>query len=265
MHGLALVDGLITGLLNALPLLLEKAPIIIQKFLDKITEQLPVIWENINNLILDVVDFMLKPENLELFINTAVEIIEVIATALVDNLPKLIEAGIKITKQVFEALIGKVMSAGENLVKGLWDGIAGVKDWILQKIRGLCQSMLSAITGFFEIQSPSKVMADQVGKYMAEGIGVGFGNTMPSVIKAMQDKLDTVTSSLQSEISFSNVPQLQGNSIVSENQYITRNYNNTVETIRQPSVIELVLDNTKVARALVPALNSEYNRLGVKV
>ena len=263
--GLTVIEGLITGLLNALPILLEQAPIIIQKFLDTITEQLPKIWETVNGLILQVVDFMLKPENLELFINTAVQIIEVIAKALVENLPTLIEAGIKITKQVFEALIGKVISAGENLVKGLWEGIAGVKDWILKKIRGLCQQMLQTITGFFGINSPSTVMADQVGKYMAQGIGVGFGNTMPSVIKAMQDKLDSVTSSLQSEISFGEIPQLKGNQIISENQYITRNYSNTVETIRQPSVIELVLDNTKVARALVPALDNEYNRLGVKV
>ena len=262
---MTLLDGLITGLMNATPILLEKAPIIIQKFLDKITEQLPVIWENVNNLILQVVDFMLKPENLELFINTAVQITDVIAKALVENLPTLIEAGIRITKDVFSALIGKVTSAGADLVKGLWDGIAGVKDWIIAKIRGLCQQMLSAITGFFGIQSPSKVMADQVGKYMAEGIGVGFGNTLPSVVKAMQEKLGIVTDAFQTELALGDIPQVQGHTIYTENSYVTKNYTNTIETVRQPQTVELVLDGTKLARAMIQPLDNEYNRLGVKI
>lgn len=125
--------------------------------------------------------------------------------------------------------------------------------------------MLAAITSFFGIESPSKVMADQVGKYMAEGIGVGFGNTMPSVVEAMQKQLAGVTDAFQTELALGDIPQIQGNQVISENSYVTKNYTNTIETIRQPQAIELVLDGTKVARAIIPPLNSEYNRLGVKV
>jgi hypothetical protein len=108
-------------------------------------------------------------------------------------------------------------------------------------------------------------MANEVGNYMAQGIGVGFNKTLPSVIQAMQDKLGAVTGSLQSELSFGDIPQIQGNTIVSENQYITRNYTNTIETIRQPQTVELVLDGTKLARTMIQPLNNEYNRLGVKI
>lgn len=88
---------------------------------------------------------------------------------------------------------------------------------------------------------------------------------MPSVIGAMQEKLAGVTGTLQTELTFGDIPEIQGNNIVSENQYITRNYTNTIETIRQPQTVELVMDGTKVARTLIPSLDSEYNRLGVKV
>ena len=108
-------------------------------------------------------------------------------------------------------------------------------------------------------------MRDEVGKYMADGIGIGFAQELPSVISAMQDKLGQVTSALQTELSFGDIPQIQGNKVISENKYITRNYSNTVETIRQPSVVELVLDGKKVARAMIPPLNNELNRLGVKI
>ena len=108
-------------------------------------------------------------------------------------------------------------------------------------------------------------MANEVGKYMATGIGVGFEKTMPSVIEAMQEKLAGVSEAFTTQLSFRDIPQIEGNKIVSENQYITKNYTNTIETIRQPQSVELVLDGTKVARTLIPSLDSEYNRIGVKI
>lgn len=87
---------------------------------------------------------------------------------------------------------------------------------------------------------------------------------MPSVIEAMKDKLAGVTDAMQTELSFGDIPQIQGNQIISENQYVTKNYTNTVETIRQPQTVELVLDGTKLARTMIQPLNNEYNRLGVK-
>ena len=135
----------------------------------------------------------------------------------------------------------------------------------MKKIKEWCGSVLDGIKSFFGIESPSKVMADEVGKYMAQGIGTGFQNTMPSVIKAMQEKLAGVTNALQTQITFGDIPQIQGNNIESENNYVTKNYSNTIETIRQPQVVELVMDDTIVARTLIPALDQEYNRMGVKI
>lgn len=122
-----------------------------------------------------------------------------------------------------------------------------------------------AIKSFFGIESPSRVMANEVGTNMAKGIGLGFGKTMPAVIDAMQDKLAGVTEAFQTELAFPDIPQIKGNQIISENQYVTKNYTNTIETIRQPQAVELILDGTKVARTLIPSLDSEYNRLGVKI
>lgn len=263
--GLKVIEGLITGLMEALPILMEKAPVIIEQFLSKIMEQLPVIWEALSKLIMLIVDFMLKPENLYNFMTIAVQIIATIAKTLIENAPNLISAGLEIIKSVFGSLIDRVKETGKNLIKGLWEGINAMRSWVMQKIQQLCRDMLDRIKAFFGIESPSKVMANEVGKFMAEGIGVGFDKTMPSVIEAMQEKLGGVTDAFRTELSFGDIPQVQGHTIVSENNYVTKNYTNTVETIRQPQAVELVLDGTKVARAIIPPLNSEYNRLGVKI
>lgn len=159
----------------------------------------------------------------------------------------------------------KIKSIGGNLVKGLWEGISNATGWLGQKIKEWCNQIIEKIQSYLGIESPSKVMANEVGKYMAQGIGVGFNNTLPSVINAMQEKLGIVTDSLQTNLSFGDIPQIKGNTIVSENQYITRNYTNTIETIRQPQTVELVLDGTKLARTMIQPLNNEYNRLGVKI
>ena len=168
-------------------------------------------------------------------------------------------------KRWIDNTLQKIINIGTNLVKGLWEGINGATSWLKEKIKSWVNNIISSIQSFFGIQSPSKVMADQVGKYMAEGIGVGFGNTLPSVVKAMQEKLGIVTDAFQTELALGDIPQIQGNTIVSENNYVTKNYTNTIETVRQPQAIELVLDGTKVARAIIPPLNNESNRLGVKI
>ena len=169
----------------------------------------------------------------------------------------------------FKKWLGKIpsylKSIGDNLVKGLWDGINGATGWLKKKIKEWVDGIIDSIQSFFGIASPSKVMADEVGSYMAQGIGVGFNKTLPSVIQAMQEKLGLVTDSLQTELSFGDIPQIEGNKIISENSYVTKNYTNTIETIRQPQAVELVLDGTKLARALIQPLDNEYNRLGVKI
>lgn len=241
---LQLIIGLAEGLIAAMPKLIEKAPIIIEKLVIALINNLPKLVDAANQILYKLGEFIV--ENLGKLADKIGEVINYIRDGLNKGFAKMKEVGL-------------------NLIKGLWEGIKNAKDWLLGKIKELCNGVLDAIKSFFGIESPSKVMRDEVGKYMADGIGVGFAQELPSVVSAMQDKLGQVTSALQTELSFGDIPQIQGNKVISENKYITRNYSNTVETIRQPSVVELVLDGTKVARAMIPPLNNELNRLGVKI
>ena len=77
------------------------------------------------------------------------------------------------------SLPGQVVSVGSNIVHGIWSGISGAAGWLMRKISGFASSVVSNIKGFFGIHSPSRVMRDQVGKYLAEGIYVGFDENNP--------------------------------------------------------------------------------------
>lgn len=76
-------------------------------------------------------------------------------------------------------LAGRVMSVGSDIVHGIWSGISGAAGWLMNQISGFANNIVSGIKGFFGIHSPSKVMRDQVGKYLAEGVAVGWEKNDP--------------------------------------------------------------------------------------
>lgn len=76
-------------------------------------------------------------------------------------------------------LAGRVMSVGSDIVHGIWSGISGAAGWLMNQISGFANNIVSGIKGFFGIASPSKVMRDEVGKYLAEGVAVGWEKNDP--------------------------------------------------------------------------------------
>ena len=136
---------------------------------------------------------------------------------------------------------------------------------VLEKSKNGVEAFLMESNHSLELNLHQRLWRMRFGKYMAQGIGQGFNNTLPSIAQAMQEKLAKVTQSLSSDIAIGDIPQIQGNQIISENSYVTKNYTNTIETIRQPQSVELVLDGTTLARAIIQPLGEEYNRLGVKL
>lgn len=76
-------------------------------------------------------------------------------------------------------LAGRVVSVGSDIVHGIWSGISGAAGWLMNQISGFAGNIVSGIKGFFGIHSPSTVMRDQVGRYLAEGVSVGWEKNDP--------------------------------------------------------------------------------------
>lgn len=84
----------------------------------------------------------------------------------------------------------KIYEIGKNIVVGLWNGISNSLSWIKNKITGWVGNVMKFIKKLFGIHSPSTVMRDEVGKYLAEGLGVGFDDELDNVYKDMQRAID---------------------------------------------------------------------------
>ena len=84
-----------------------------------------------------------------------------------------------------------MLDIGKNIVHGIWDGINGAISWLHDRISDFCSGIVKGFKDHLKIHSPSQVFADEVGKYMALGIGQGFTDNMASVTKQMQAAIPT--------------------------------------------------------------------------
>ena len=114
------------------------------------------------------------------------------------------EAAAKLVSSVVDNvknLPGKIKDIGKNIVKGLWNGINGMTDWIKDRVIGFSKGVLNNIKGFFGIHSPSRVMRDQVGKYISLGIAEGIDKNKDAVTKATTDLGKKVLATLKKAMS----------------------------------------------------------------
>lgn len=167
--GIALILGLADGLIEALPRLIEKIPVIINKLTTAIISNLPKI------------------------LAMGVELLVKLGAGMIVAIPKLV-ANIP---QIWAAILGgikdgisKIGETGGDIVRGLWNGIKDMGSWIAQKLKGFGESVLGNIKNFFGIKSPSRVMADVVGKNLALGIGQGFEKNIDGVNKEITDAMN---------------------------------------------------------------------------
>ena len=76
-------------------------------------------------------------------------------------------------------------NAGEDIVRGIRDGVLNGVGWIVNAVQSLGHSALNAIKSFFGIASPSKLMANEVGPYIDEGLAEGIANNSGTVYDSM--------------------------------------------------------------------------------
>ncbi len=150
----------------------EKARNAAKDFFDNIVEffkELPgKIWESLTNTIKNVIAFGL-------------ELREKARNAASDMFHNIVDT--------IKELPSKMLEIGKNLVEGLWNGIKNMGQWIKDKITGFADGVIGGFKSVFGISSPSKVMRDSVGRYLAEGLGEGFMDELPSIAEEARKAL----------------------------------------------------------------------------
>ena len=92
-----------------------------------------------------------------------------------------------------KALPGQLLSIGKSIVEGLWNGISSMWGWLTDKIGGFVDGVVSGFKSVFKINSPSKLIRDEVGMPISEGIGAGIEKGADMPINAMGGLIDELT------------------------------------------------------------------------
>ena len=157
-----------------MPPLIEALPQIINALVNGLIEALPLLLDGSIKLFMALIDAI--PLVIEMLVPQIPQIIEAIITALLDNIPKILEAGLKLMLQLSEGMISSlphvldaVLRIGNAIVEGLLSSIGSVfssiGSWLNEHV---FKPFVNGFKSLFGIHSPSTVM-QTIGKFIVEG------------------------------------------------------------------------------------------------
>ena len=97
-------------------------------------------------------------------------------------------------------LPSQMASVGYNIVMGVWIGICNAAGWFRRQVSSFFSGIVDGVKGALGIHSPSKVFADEIGKWIPPGIGVGIEAEMPDLYKQMDDEMSTLGKRMQTAV-----------------------------------------------------------------
>lgn len=209
------IGGLVSGIVQALPMAVEAVSEVVPMLVEQLTSLLPQIvsaggeiivslaggiGENLPALIPAAVDAVIEVAsglvaNIDKLIIAAGQLIGGLAQGLVEAIPRLVYRLPEIISAIAAGLLKGMASigmVGQQLVEGLWNGIKNAGQWLYEKLSGWVSDILGWIKGFLGIHSPSRVFADEVGKFIPPGITLGVEQAMPRAMRDMGEELSAL-------------------------------------------------------------------------
>ena len=178
-----IINAIIDGVLGALPLLLEAAITLLMAIIDAIPQIIPPLVQALPKIITTIVKTLTA--NIDKIIDAAIQLFMGILDAIPEITMELIKAMPDIISSIVDGLIEgipELVKAGADLLAGLFEGFLN-PDAIWEAVKSLGNSIVDAAKSFFGIKSPSKLMRDEIGEYVGEGVGVGVLDSIPTVKK----------------------------------------------------------------------------------
>lgn len=209
MSGMDMIDKLYNGAMSALPQIISGAGQVITTFANGILTNLPKILQKGGEVITSIVSGI--SQNLPKIMASAGQIVGKLIATIVNHLPEILAQGVALTVKIAAGLVKalpSIISAVASLVANMVSGFATGTDWgsvgvdiikgIINGLKSMAGALWDAITDiaknafnavkeFFGIASPSKLMRDEIGRYIPAGIAEGITGNADLVSDAMDD------------------------------------------------------------------------------
>jgi hypothetical protein len=179
-----LLPGLITGAIELVKGIIAILPDLILM----IAEMLPTMLPQIVDAIVEIIPMLIQMT--PLFIKAGGVLLGAILEGIVRSIPSLLRGAKNVANsilQVFREIPGMLVDVGANMLKGLWNGIQGIKNWVISKVKSIGTSILKGLKGVLGIHSPSTEFAI-IGKYSI----LGYTEALDDMKSNVQNTIDDV-------------------------------------------------------------------------
>ena len=155
--GASMIGTLLSGLVANAPQLITQAGQMLASYVSAVASHLPDILQK------------------------GIEIIGQLLAGIIREVPGLIAAIPGIIANIGSAFLDKDWAGiGWDIISGIGRGIASAAGNIVSAAVDAAKDAVNAVKGWLGINSPSRRMRDEVGKYMAAGMGMGFEQNIPT-------------------------------------------------------------------------------------
>lgn len=189
--GLELLSTLANTLVQNLPQLLTTGGQALLTLLEGIGQALPQILPMAARTVLTMATGILQ--NLPQILQAGVQVIASLIRGIGEAAPGIIDAALEVVGMLWDTVTSiDWLQLGKDIIAGMINGIGAMGGALRDAAANVARGALDSIKNFFGIASPSKVMRDQVGRWLPAGIAQGMlANTRP--LRSAMDSLARLT------------------------------------------------------------------------
>lgn len=184
-----------TTIADNLPLILKAALKLVLALAKGIIDSIPELVNRLPKLIKSIVSFLIS--SIPQLISAGVKLL----TAIVSNLPAIISGVVAAIPKIISAIVsgfgssfGTMSGIGQNLVRGLWNGILSLKDWLWSSVSSWISGIWTGIKNFFGIHSPSKQMG-WIGEMLVRGLSDSIDDNADEAVTSAKNMSKDILSS----------------------------------------------------------------------
>lgn len=98
------------------------------------------------------------------------------------------------------SLPGKIKEVGVNIVNGVWSGICSAKDKFVSDVKSFFSGIVDGVKDALDINSPSRVMKKEVGRWIPPGVGEGIEEEMPELYDQTDEEMAKLAEHMQAAV-----------------------------------------------------------------
>lgn len=248
----SVASTLFTFLMENLPTLISAGMSMLQSIVDGIVNNLPTLLSTGVSMLaqLGATIIAYLPQLLAM----GVQLIASLVSGIIQSIPAVLSGVWEILKSAWDAFKDfDWLSLGKSIIDGIVSGITNFGGAIWNALKGAVSGAFNGVKKFFQIGSPSKLMKNEIGRFIPQGIAVGIEADADSVTDAMQELSNMTMDAYDPQFSTSVPTPYSDSAIVGA-------INELKATMTQ---MQIVLDSGKLVGELTPALDTSLGNRAI--